>query len=146
MTFREKSAWAMAALMLVTGVLWLQWSADLPPGAPPLAQLGPLAPYVLWVVVGSIVIQTVLAIWFPRQANAPADERERPLIDKAGNWSGYILAGAVIIGGARFLMFGNGPGGGTELFRWVVGGLIASQFAEYAFQVLLFRGFGARGR
>ena len=142
MTFREKSAWAMAALMLVTGVLWLQWSSDLLPGAPPLAQLGPLAPYVLWVVVGSIVIQTVLAIWFPRQANAPADERERPLIDKAGNWSGHILAGGMIIGGARFLMFGDG----IELFRWVVGGLIASQIAEYAFQVLLFRGFGARGR
>ena len=142
MTFREKSAWAMAALMLVTGVLWLQWSAELAPGAPPLAQLGPLTPYVLWVVVGSIVIQTMLAIWFPREAEHPADERERPLIDKAGNWSGYILAGAAIVGAARFLMFGPISGDGTELFRWVVGGLIASQFAEYGFQVMLFR----RGR
>lgn len=138
MTFREKSAWAMGALMLVTGALWLRLSLALPDEAPPLAQLGPLVPYVLWVVVGSIAIQVALAVWMPREADRPADERERPLLDKAGNWSGYVLAAVAITGAVRFLAFGDG----AELFRWVVGGLIASQLAEYAFQVALFR----RGR
>lgn len=138
MTFREKSAWAMGALMLVTGLLWLRWTLALPSGAPPLAQLGPLAPYVVAVVVGSIAIQVALAAWMPREADRPADERERPLIDKAGNWSGVVLGVTVITGALQYLWSGEG----APLFRWVIGGLILSQLAEYAFQIVLFR----RGR
>lgn len=135
MAFREKSAWAMATLMLLTGIIYLRAVAAIPAGAPPLAQFGPLALFTFWVVVGSIVIQTVLAVMTPSEAQSPADERELPLIYKAGHWSAYILAGAVLVGAFRFLSNGSG----IELFQWAMGGLIASQFAEYAFQIVLFR-------
>ena len=135
MTFREKSAWAMGALTLVTGVWWLRHTLALPTDAPALAYLGPLVPYVLAVVVGSIAIQSALAVWMPREADSPADERERPLIDRAGNWSGVVLGVAMVTGAIQYLTTGQGG----VLFQWVIGGLILSQLAEYAFQIALFR-------
>ena len=135
MTFREKSAWAMSALTLVTGLAYLRAVAAVPADAPPLAQIGPLAIITFWVVIGSVAVQTVLAVMAPSEAQRPADERERPLIDKAGHWSAYVLTGAVLVGAFRFLLNGNG----VELFQWAMGGLIASQLAEYALQIVLFR-------
>jgi hypothetical protein len=87
MSFREKSAWVMGAIMLATGVFYVQLVA----GAPQAPVIGPLLPYVLAVVVFSIVAQVGLAIASPKEANAPADERERSAIDRAGNWSGMVL-------------------------------------------------------
>lgn len=138
MTFREKSAWAMGALMLAGGALWLYWSLALAAGAPALAQLGPLVAFVLVVSVGSIAIQIALTVTMHREVTRPADERERPLIDKAGHWSGVLLTVIVVCGAFHYLWGGQG----NVLFRWVTGGLILSQLAEYAFQILLFR----RGR
>ena len=138
MTFREKSAWAMGALMLAAGIMWLQFALAVPGDAPPLAQLGPLMPFLLLVIVGSIAIQIVLSITMVREVARPADERERPLIDKAGHWSGMVLAVTVVGGVMNYLWTGQG----TVLFQWVTGGLILSQLAEYAFQIVLFR----RGR
>lgn len=135
MTFREKSAWAMAALMLLAGILYLRAVTAIPSGAPALAQLGPLVLITFWVVVGSVIVQTVLALMTPKQAQQPADERERPLIHQAGHWSGYVLAVAVLIGSYRYLAQGNG----AELFNWVMGGLIFAQLAEYVLQIVLFR-------
>ena len=53
MSFREKSAWVMGAIMLATGVFYAQLVA----GAPQAPVIGPLIPYVLAVVVFSIVVQ-----------------------------------------------------------------------------------------
>ncbi len=92
MSFREKSAWVMGAIMLATGVFYAQLVA----GAPQAPVIGPLIPYVLAVVVFSIVAQVGLAIASPKEANAPADERERSAIDRAGNWSGMVLGFGVV--------------------------------------------------
>ena len=59
--------------------------------APQAPVIGPLIPYVLAVIVLSIVAQTILALSSPKEANAPADERERAAIDLAGHWSGVVL-------------------------------------------------------
>ena len=64
MSFREKSAWVMGAIMLATGVFYAQLVA----GAPQAPVIGPLIPYVLAVVVFSIVAQVGLAI-IPHQAH-----------------------------------------------------------------------------
>lgn len=135
MSFREKSAWAMGAVMVVTGLFWLRFALGIPADAPAIAQVGPLIPYVVAVVVLSIVVQVALAILAPRDAEKPADERELLAIHRAGNWSGMVLGVSVIHGALQYLWYGNG----NWLFLWVMGGLILAQIAEYAFQIVLFR-------
>ncbi len=135
MSFREKSAWAMGAVMVVTGRVWLRFALGIPADAPAIAQVGPLLPYVVAVVVLSIVVQVALAILAPRDAEKPADERELLAIHRAGNWSGMVLGVSVIHGALQYLWYGNG----NWLFLWVMGGLILAQIAEYLFQIVLFR-------
>jgi hypothetical protein len=138
MSFREKSAWAMGAVMVLTGVFWLRFALGIPADAPAIAQVGPLIPYVIAVIVLSVAVQVVLALAWPRDSDKPADERERIAIDRAGNWSGVVLGVALLHGALQYLWYGQG----NLLFLWIVGGLILSQVAEYAFQIVLFR----RGR
>ena len=69
MSFREKSAWVMGAIMIATGL----WYAQLVAAAPQAPVIGPLIPYVLAVVFLSIVAQVALAIASPKEADAPAD-------------------------------------------------------------------------
>ena len=121
--------------MLITGLFYIRIALQVPADAPAIAQLGPLIPYLLVVVIGSITIQIILAATAPREANQPADERERAAIDKAGNWAGYVLAFGMIGGAINYLVHGLG----NWLFLWLVGTLVASQFIEYVFQIYLFR-------
>ncbi|MEL7727949.1 hypothetical protein AAG612_00230 [Citromicrobium bathyomarinum] len=131
MSFREKSAWVMGAIMLATGL----WYATLVAHAPHAPVIGPLIPYVLAVIVLSIVAQTVLAIASPKEANAPADERERAAIALAGKWSGIVLGVLAISACFTFVVLPSG----TMLFHHVIGALIVAQLAEYIFQIYFFR-------
>jgi hypothetical protein len=135
MSFREKSAWAMGAVVLLTGLFWLRHALFIPADAPAIGQIGPLIPYVIAVVVLSIAVQVLLAIASPRDAGKQADERERVAIDRAGNWSGVVLGVAAVSGVLHYFWYGSG----NVLFLWVVGGLILAQFVEYALQIVLFR-------
>jgi hypothetical protein len=132
-TYREKSAWVMGVLMLAAGLYYLHLSAsELGSGAPPVAIV---IPFTILVVVASIVAQTTMAILMPKDASAAADERERPLLDRAGNWSGLVLgAGAV----SSILYFAYHPDG-ELLFHMIMGSLIISQIAGYGFQIGLLR-------
>lgn len=136
MSFREKSAWVMAALMTAAGAYYLWWVADLSAAlghtAPPLAAM---APYVCLVVVGSIVVQIVLAALAPKEAGAPADERERQIKLRAGAWSGVVLTVGAVLALGGFLAAADGP----ALFHAVVASLIVSQIAEYAITIVLYR-------
>tara|TARA_B100000678_G_scaffold285664_1_gene289144 strand:- start:147 stop:551 length:405 start_codon:yes stop_codon:yes gene_type:complete len=131
MSFREKSAWVMGAIMLATGV----WYAQLVAAAPQAPVIGPLIPYVLAVIVLSIVAQVVLAVASPREADSPADERERSAIDRAGNLSGMVLGFGVI--GAIIMYVGGWTA--TMLVHAIVGALIVSTIAEYGLQIFYFR-------
>ena len=131
MSFREKSAWVMGAIMLATGL----WYAQLVAAAPDAPVIGPLIPYVLAVIVLSIVAQVILAIISPKEADAPADERERIAIDRAGNWSGIVLGFGVVTAVIMYI----GGWTPTMLVHAVVGSLILSTVAEYVFQIYLFR-------
>ncbi len=135
MTFRERSAWIMALIMLVTGLFFAYLARAIPAEAPPMAQLGVIVPYVGAVIIGSIVVQTVLAITYRRDAGKPADERERIVIDRAGNWSGVVLAVGVLSAAASYLVWENG----NLLLQAIIGALIVAQVADYAFQIWLFR-------
>ncbi|MFN3857260.1 MAG: hypothetical protein ACK4RV_05870 [Caulobacter sp.] len=136
MSFREKSAWVMALLMAGTGLVyaWLvaRISSAMGETAPPLAAA---VPYVLAVVVGAIVLQTGLALLSPREASAPADERERGIIDRAGHWSGVVLAAGLAVALAHFLIVGDG----RMLFHLALGAMIVGQVAEHVLEIALFR-------
>lgn len=136
MSFREKSAWVMAVLMIGAGLFYLKLvlAASQPQGAA-AAPAGIFAAYTILVVIASVVAQVVLAVLSPREANAPADERERPLLQRAGHWSGTVLGFGAVASLLTFLARADG----NLLFHMVMGSLIVSQVAEYAFQIALFR-------
>jgi len=136
MSFREKSAWVMAAVIILAGLYYLRAVLAAPhasgAASPPA---GALAGYVCLVVVGSVVAQIVLALSAPKEAAHPADERERPALQRAGHWAGFVLAAGAILSLGNFLYRPDG----NLLFHLVLGSLIASQIAEYVFQIALLR-------
>ncbi|MCY7271933.1 MAG: hypothetical protein LH485_07790 [Sphingomonas bacterium] len=135
MSFREKSAWVMAAVMVVTGAFYAIMvrtaSQALGTTAPAAVAIG----FVMLVVIGSIIVQVVLALSSPREASAPADERERLVTQRAGHWSGLVLAACTVTALGHFLVRGDG----NMLFHLVMGSLIVSHIAENAFRISLLR-------
>lgn len=136
MAFREKSAWVMAAVMGVTGLyyLYLLLGAGRALGAAPPAEVS--AAYVVFVVVGSVVAQIGLAVLSrPSEVEAPADEREAPLLHKAGARSGVVLATGLVCALGMFLWKRDGD----MLFHLVLGSLIVAQIAEFLMQAVMLR-------
>lgn len=137
MSFREKLAWAMSAVLILTGGFYalqvIQQAQAL--GTTPPPSIGLLIAYVVLVVIGSIIGATGVALSNTEEANAPADERERIIADRAGNWSGWILGFAAISGVLHYWMYEDG----RLMFHLVVGGLMVSQIAEYVFEIILHR-------
>ena len=136
MAFREKSAWVMAAVTGLAGLYYLNLIVaiardlgEVPPAA------GAFVPFVILIIAASIAAQVALAILEPREADRPADERERPILAVAGNWSGLVLGIGAVTALLHFLYYKDGD----LLFHMVMGSLILSQFSEYLFQILLFR-------
>ena len=136
MSFREKSAWVMALLMTLAGLYYLNLvvsaSRELGAPAPPV---GIFIAYVVFVVIASVAAQVGLALVSPKEADAPPDEREGPLLQRAGNWSGIVLGAGAVTALLHYLQHGNG----NLLFHTVLGSLIVSQVAEYVFQIALLR-------
>jgi hypothetical protein len=138
MSFREISAWVMGALMCATGAHYLTTyvaEAQAHAGAPPP---GVFIPYAAFVVTASIVVQIVLASVAPKDADRPPDERERPLLWRAGHWAGLLQGGLCV---AAVLYVGH-SGDTAILFHLIVGGLIISQIVEYGLQIAFLR-FGS---
>lgn len=135
--FREKTAWAMAAILAGGGAFYLNMvisaSQALGRTAPPI--VGFVIAYVVVIVIASAVLMSALAVTSPREANAPADERETIIADKAGNWSGYVIVVPAL--GALWHYAVNGDG--NMLFHLVFLALMLGQIAEYLFQIILFR-------
>lgn len=135
MSFREKSAWLMALLMTAAGLYYLHIvsgaSKVLGETAPPEIVIS----FVILIVVGSVVGQIVLALSSPKEANAPADERERLIQERAGHWSGLVLATGAVSSLGYFLAYSDG----NMLFHLVMASLIVSQISEYAFEIILVR-------
>lgn len=136
MSFRERSAWGMSAVLAAAGLfyLWILVAASQAVGATAPAAIAIL--FTLLVVVGSIAVQLVLAVSSPREASAPADERERLVTFRAGHWSGLVFGIWTIMALGLFMVLGDG----NMLFHLILGGLIVSQIAEYALEIMLLRG------
>jgi len=137
MPFREKTAWVMAAILIggAAFYLYLVTSASRALGqtAPPI--IGFVIAYVVLIVIASMALMSALAALSPREANAPADERERIIGDKAGNWSSYVIVLAALGALWHYAMKQDG----NMLFHLVFLSLMLGQIAEYVFQIALYR-------
>lgn len=137
MSFKEKTAWVMGAIMIVAAGFYFNMvakaSAALGDISPPV--IGFVIAYVVLVVIMSIVAMIVLTIFNHRDADQPTDEREKQVIDKAGHWSGYVMAIGVVLGLFHYSIHQNG----NMLFHIAFGSLMASQIAEYALQIWFYR-------
>jgi hypothetical protein len=137
MPFREKTAWAMALILTAGAIFYFDKVARITDAigqtAPPI--IGLVIAYVVIIIIASIATMIALSILSPREAEAPADEREQRILDKAGHWSGYVLA--VPVFGALWHFAVNGDG--NMLFHLIFLSLMVSQVSEYVFQIVLFR-------
>lgn len=137
MSFREKSAWTMAILLGLTGLLYAWDTAErwISLGAAPPPSIAVAFAYLVLLIAGSIITQSLLGVSSPKEANAPADEREKLAELKASHWSGWIISIAAIWGVIHYYTQRDG----NYFFHIVVGGLMVAQVAEYVLQIIYFR-------
>lgn len=137
MPFHEKSAWTMAVTLTIGGILYFwavaSMSADLGKLAPPV--LPTVVVYTGIIVVLAIIGHIAIAALSPREANAPADEREKKVVDRAAHLSGYVLGVGAIAALGLYLFTYDG----NLMFYVVFASLMASQIAEYFCQIALYR-------
>jgi hypothetical protein len=135
-SFREKSAWAMGALVLAVTIFYLidvqpiSWREGV---APPVDRH--FIKITIATIIGSILIQSWLAARNPKEADAPADERERLALARAGNLSGFILAFGSVAALMNYLVHANGD----LLFHGILLSMLVSTVAESALQIFYFR-------
>lgn len=137
MAFQEKSAWIMAAALLLGGIFYFGTVASMSAAAgqlaPPILPL--VAVYTVILVIIAIIGHIMIAIFAPKDANAPTDERERRIFDRAAHWSGYIFGIGVILALGLYLIFYDG----NLLFYGAFASLMLSQLAEYVLQIVFYR-------
>jgi len=119
----------MACTLILTGGFYLKLVID---GVSPSSAA---FPFVIGVILFSIAAQIVLAAMSPREASNPVDERERLVMQKAANFSSYVLATGVIAGLGIFMI----QEAGMQLFHIVLVSLILAKIAEYGAQIFLLR-------
>jgi hypothetical protein len=96
MSFREKSAWITLITLVLMSVLWslhLPWwrPFTLAPESNPIVFHALVLATISFIVI-VIVAHVVVAIRAPREASAPADERERLIGLKATRVGAYVYA------------------------------------------------------
>jgi dolichyl-phosphate-mannose--protein O-mannosyl transferase len=112
MSFREKRAWiSLITYGVVFGgyffALWQAWDASYAQGL----SMGLMVGAVVALIIVAIVLNTIIALFHPKTANAPADERETMIDLKAERIASYTLSigvicliGALLMGWNAFLV------------------------------------------
>ena len=102
MAYREKSAWiSVISLVAIYGYYLLVALSERPEGA---ELIWKLAGAVVLVIVVQIVLNIVAAIFSPRDARAPEDEREKLFMLKGMRNAHIVLALGVVLAIAAALM------------------------------------------
>ncbi|MGD9980293.1 MAG: cell envelope integrity protein TolA [Hyphomonadaceae bacterium] len=98
MSLREKSAWISLVIHVVIfgGYFWSLASAWDQPARGPIG-VGMLIGAVILLVLNAIALNAAVALWSRKEAEAPADERERIIDMKAERIASYVLSGNVIL-------------------------------------------------
>ncbi len=97
MSFREKSAWiALLTYSVVFGsyflLLWQAWDETYARGL----TIGLTIGAVVVLVIVAVALNVTLALLSPKEANAPADERETMIDLKAERISSYVQSVGVV--------------------------------------------------
>lgn len=137
MAFQEKSAWVMAAALILGGIFYFLAVNSL------TAELGHLAPPILPIVVVYTIIlilvailgHIIVAMTAPKEADAPLDEREQTILTRAGHYSSYLLGAGVLLSLGGYLVFRSGD----ALFYGVFASLMVSQLLEYVIRIFYYR-------
>lgn len=136
MSFREKSAWI--ALLAYGGVfgayfiaLWQAWD---PAHGQPLS-IGPLIAAMFAFVIIVTALTTLAALWNPKAANAPADEREKLIDLKAERAAAYTLSTGVLLSMTGLLLGFNG----TLIANALLASLVAAELVKAGWQIASFR-------
>ena len=137
MPFQEKSAWVMSVSLILGGAYYFgivkTITAEIGQLAPPI--LPTVVLYTVILVVISIVGHIAISILTPREADAPLDEREKAIFQRASHLSGYLLGAGVLLSLGVYLFSYSGD----ALFYGVFASLMISQLAEYVFRILFYR-------
>jgi hypothetical protein len=132
MPFREKSAWVMAVIIIITAGLYAALVAPMP------GSMLPLPVVIVCIVVLAVLSvfgQIAIAVFSPKDAGAAADERDRRVAEKASSIAGTVLTVGVVIALGMYVI-GHG---GHALFHAVFASLVIAQFAEYALTIRYYR-------
>ncbi len=140
MAFREKSAWLMAFSLVIGGLFYYNavpgLSYELGQLAPPL--IGLVVVYTVVLVLIAVAGHILLALLTPTDASRSLDEREKTIMRRSSDISGYVLGFGVITSLGAYLV--GYPG--DVLFYSVFASLMIAQLVEYLCQIALYR-FGA---
>ena len=141
MSFREKSAWITLITLIALSILFFlhfprPWSVA--PAADPSmfhVMMLLIATFIVVEIIGHIAI----AIWSPRDARAPKDERERLIALKSAAIAGYVYAftslGSVFI--TVHLTGGNGNLIGLAYL--ILASFVLAEIVQYGLRVYYFR-------
>ena len=152
MAFREKTAWIS---IFVTVLIWGSYFGDLMPNLlsarPNLeGMLGDFFSSVTLAVILQIVLMIIIAILSPKDADAPADERER-LIEFRSTTIAYnvlvVMLVVAVLGAPAVSLYhaikaGIAPNLGTAVIPMANGVLLAlvlAEIAKYVAQLVQFR-------
>ena len=137
MTFVEKSAWIMIIALLLAG--WFYFNAVIAMtqaiGATAPPNVGIIAVATVVIVAIAIFGHVIAAVIDPASADAPEDERDTRIAQRAGNFAGWVLSIVVMVGIWNFAVRGDG----NMLFHILVMGMVLSQLTEYALKLWFYR-------
>lgn len=107
MSFREKSDWFSFLSLCIFGFFFVQLAQDLlATGHPPRNYTTLFFGLVGLVVAIQVISHVALAIWSPKDAQTPVDERERLIHLRAAQVSYYVLlVGMFLVIGTMHLGF-----------------------------------------
>ncbi len=137
MSFREKSAWiALMAYGLVFGgyffTLWQGWDTRYAAGL----SVGLMVGAVVMLIIIAAGLTILAAMLNPREANAPADERETLIDLKAERIASYTLSVGVVCLIGALLMGWNG----ILVANLLLASMVVSELVKAGWQIASFRG------
>ncbi|MDB5438604.1 MAG: hypothetical protein JWM33_1031 [Caulobacteraceae bacterium] len=135
MPFREKSAWISLACLLATfGVFFFSMiHGVIEPSGFRSAHLFFVAFVVFFVL--QIILHVIAAAMAPKEANTPADERERRILLAAGRNAHLVLIAGVIL---TPLTLHLGLGGPAMAYHLMMA-LVVSEIVRSVSQIVYFR-------
>ena len=137
MSFREKSAWIVLVTLVVVTVVYLlhiPYPYTLAPEPSPFlfhVLLLSVTTFVMIVVVAHVVV----AIWSPRDAKAPKDERDRLIELRSTSIAAYVYA-FLSLSSIGSIHFGANQIGVAYL---VLFAFVIAEIVNYAMRIFLYR-------